>query len=105
MLSSHIALLHQEHLEAAPQVMLYLLLQHNLHLCMDPTYWTIDGTQFPMFEWSDFYGEVKEPIPPNLRDTIGKLVDLHMFVNSDHAGDQNTHQSHSGFPIYLLILP
>ncbi|KAL7467066.1 LOW QUALITY PROTEIN: hypothetical protein ACHAXS_007332 [Conticribra weissflogii] len=45
--------------------------------------------------------EVEEPIPPNAPKAIGKVVDLRMIVNSDHAGDQHTWRSCSGFLIYL----
>ncbi len=68
---------------------------------MDPTYPAIDSTQFPICDWNEFYHEVEEPIPPNAPETIGKVVDLHMFVNSDHAGDHHTQRSRSGFLIYL----
>ncbi|KAL7452765.1 hypothetical protein ACHAXS_000285 [Conticribra weissflogii] len=91
----------QGHLEAALHVMSYLLFHHNSQLCMDPTYPEIDSTQFPICDWSEFYGEVEEPIPPNAPEAIGKVVDLHMFVDSDHEGDQLTQQSCSGFLIFL----
>ncbi len=65
LLSSHMALPRQGHLEATLHVMLYLSLHHNLRLCMDPTYLKIDSTQ-------------------------SKVVNLHMFVDSDHTGDQRT---------------
>ncbi|KAL7447662.1 hypothetical protein ACHAXS_000050 [Conticribra weissflogii] len=68
---------------------------------MDPTYPEIDSTQFPVCDWSEFYGEVEEPIPPNEPEAIGKVVDLRMFVNSDLAGDQRTWRSCSEFLIYL----
>ncbi|KAL7461048.1 hypothetical protein ACHAXS_001485 [Conticribra weissflogii] len=68
---------------------------------MDPTYPAIDSTQFPICDWDEFYSEVEEPIPPNVLEAIGKVVDLCMFVDSDHAGDLHTWRSHSGFLIYL----
>ncbi|KAL7447661.1 hypothetical protein ACHAXS_000049, partial [Conticribra weissflogii] len=68
---------------------------------MDPTYPAIDRTQFPICYWSEFCGEVEEPIPPNEPEAIGKVVDLCMFFHSDHAGDQRTWRSCSGFLIYL----
>ncbi len=68
---------------------------------MDPTYPAIDSTQFPVCDWTEFYGEVEEPIPPNAPKALGKVVDLRMFVDSDHAGDQRTQRSRSGFLIYL----
>ncbi len=67
---------------------------------MDPSYPVIDSTQFPICDWSEFYGD-EEPIPPNAPEALGKVVDLCMFVDSDHAGDQCTQRSHSGFLIYL----
>ncbi len=87
MLSSHMTLPHQGHLEAALHVMLYLSLHHNSCLCMDPTYPTIFSTQFPKCDWSEFYSEAEEPIPPNAPKAIGKVVNLGMFVDSDHARD------------------
>ncbi len=101
MLSSHMALLRQGHLEVALHVMLYLSLHHNSQLCMVPTYPAIDSTQFPKCDWSEFYSEVEEPIPPNASGVIGKVVDLRMFVDRDHAGDQCKQRSCSGFLINL----
>ncbi len=57
---------------------------------MDPTYPEIDSTQFRVCDWSEFYGQVEEPITHNAPETIGKVVDLYMFVDSDHVGDQCT---------------
>ncbi|KAL7452165.1 hypothetical protein ACHAXS_000270 [Conticribra weissflogii] len=58
MLSSHMALLYQGHLEAALHVMSYLSLHHNSKLCMDPTYPEIDSTQFLICDLSEFYGRL-----------------------------------------------
>ncbi len=53
---------------------------------MYPAYPTIDST-FPVCDWSEFYGKVEEPIPHNAPKAIGKVVNLCMFVDSDHEGD------------------
>ncbi len=100
-LSSHMALPHQGHLEAALHVMSYLGIHHNSRLCMDPTYPDIRSEYFPVGDWSEFYGKVEEPIPPNAPEALGKEVDLHMFVDSDHTGDKRTRRSQSGFLVYL----
>ena len=42
-----------------------------------------------------------EAIPPNAPDPRGKSVDLRMWVDSDHAGDKITRQSHTGYFIFL----
>ncbi len=101
MLLLHVALPQQGHLQEGLRVMSYLSLHHNLHLCMDPTHPTIDSTQFPICDWSEFYSKIEEPIPTNAPDAIGKVVDHCIFVNSDHASNQHTHRLHSGFLIYL----
>ena len=57
--------------------------------------------QFKECDWRDFYGEVKEAIPPNAPVPRGKEIDLRLFVDSDHAGDKLTRRSRTGFLIYL----
>jgi hypothetical protein len=52
-------------------------------------------------DWKPMYGDVKEAIPPNAPVTRGKAIDLRLFVNSDHAGEQFTRRSSTGFVIYL----
>ncbi len=66
---------------------------------MVSTYPGIGSIQLPEFELSKFYGEVEEPIPPNAPEAIGKAIDFHVFVNSDHTGDK--HMSFTGFLMYL----
>ncbi|KAL7461868.1 hypothetical protein ACHAXS_002274 [Conticribra weissflogii] len=70
---------------------------------MDPTYPHINNNQFPVMDWKEFYGEVTKPILPNAPKPLGKPVDVHMFIDSDHAGDKQTRLSHSGFLIYASI--
>ena len=42
-----------------------------------------------------------EAIPPNAPPPRGKVVDLHMFVDSDHAGNKWTRRSRTGFMVYM----
>ncbi|KAL7450924.1 hypothetical protein ACHAXS_000240 [Conticribra weissflogii] len=103
MLPSCMALPRQGHLESALHKMSYWSLHHNSRLCVDTMYPKIDSTQFPVCDWSEFYSDVEEPIPPNVPEAVGKVVDLCMFVDSNHAGNQCTQRSHTGFCIYLNI--
>jgi hypothetical protein len=48
---------------------------------------------------------VHEAIPPNAPEPCGKDVDLRMFVDSDHAGDNRTRKSRTGFIIFLNMAP
>jgi len=52
-------------------------------------------------DWREFYGHVKEAIPPNAPKSRGKDVDLRIYVDSDHAGDKQTRRSRSDFFIYM----
>ena len=58
-------------------------------------------------DWKAFFGNVREAIPPNAPVLVPQRidVDLRLFVDSDHAGDQNTRRSRTGFLIYLNSAP
>ncbi len=43
--------------------------------------------------WTAFYGNVKEALSLNAHKPLGRYVELHMFVDSDHAGDKSTRHS------------
>jgi hypothetical protein len=105
MLSSYLACPHEGHLENALHVMGYLQLKHNSRLIFDPTYPDIDQTAFPSFDWTEFYGNVEEAIPPDMPPPLGKLVDLCMMVDSDHAGEKSTQRSRTGFIIFCNLAP
>jgi hypothetical protein len=51
------------------------------------------------------YGNVKEMIRSDAPVPRGKEMDLRLFVDSDHAGDQFTRRSRTGFVIYLNMAP
>ena len=58
-------------------------------------------SDFKECKWKDFYGRLKEASPPNTPEERGKEVDLHGFVDSDHAGEKKTRRSRSGFFMFL----
>jgi hypothetical protein len=51
------------------------------------------------------YGDVKEIIPSDAPVPHGEEVDLRLFVDSDHAGEQFTRRSRTVFVIYLNMAP
>ncbi len=83
----------------------YLQLKHNSQLIFDLTYPGIDQTAFSSFEWTEFYGNVEEAIPPDMHHPLGKDIDLHMMVDSDHAGEKRTQRSRTGFIIFCNLAP
>jgi hypothetical protein len=83
-------LLQQGHLDVLFHLFAYLEKKHNAQFVYDPTYPDIDLRVFKQCDWKQFNGEVKEAIPPNAPQPRGKDVDLHVLVDSDHAGDKLT---------------
>jgi hypothetical protein len=38
-------------------------------------------------DWKDFYGDVKEAIPPNAPERRGNYVQVSAFIDANHAGN------------------
>ena len=101
MLASHMALPHEGHFIALLHIFSYLKKHHNSFIVFDPTYPVIDPNLFPEKDWSRFYGDIKEPIPPNAPKPLGEVVIICIFVDADHAGDAMTCHSRTGYIIFL----
>jgi hypothetical protein len=71
----------------------------------DLTYTSGDMGAFIKTYWKSMYGDVKEMIPPDAPVPRGKEVDLRLFVDYDHAGEQFTRRSRTGYVIYLNMAP
>ena len=56
-------------------------------------------------ELFEFYGDVKEEIPANAQEAMGKLVDIIGYVDADHAGDHITNRSHTRILIFVHLDP
>jgi hypothetical protein len=105
MLSSYLACPREGHLENALHIMGYLQLKHNSRLIFDPTYPDIDLTAFPTYDWTEFYSNVEEAIPPDMPPPLGKDIDICMMVDNDHAGEKKTIRSRTGFIIFCNLAP
>jgi hypothetical protein len=70
-----------------------------------PTYPSVDMGTFIKTDWKSMYGYVKEMTPSDALIPRGKEFDLRLFVDSDHAGEQFTRLSRTGFVIYLNMAP
>jgi Reverse transcriptase (RNA-dependent DNA polymerase) len=104
-LASYLALPREGHLEAVFHLFNFLEKRHNARIVFDPSYPTIEMGAFKECDWKAFYGNLQEAIPPSAPGPRGKDVDLRLFVDSDHAGDQRTRRSRTGFLIYLNSAP
>ncbi len=66
------------------------MLRDNSRLCVDPTYPKNYIIHFPACNQSEVYSDIKETILPFAPEGLGKAIDLSMFVDSDHAGNDHT---------------
>jgi len=105
LLSSHLALPREGHLEALLHVFAYLRSKHNSTIVFDPSYPSIDYDNFYECDWRDFYGDVQEPVPPNAPEPRGKEVDTRLYVDSDFAGDSLNRRSRTGYIVFLNMAP
>jgi hypothetical protein len=71
----------------------------------DPTHAAVDMGIFIKTDWKSMYGDLKEMVPSDDPIPRGKEVDLRLFVYYDHAGEQLTRRSRTGFVIYLIMAP
>jgi hypothetical protein len=101
LLASHMALPREGHLDAIFHLYGYLNNKSNARIVFDPTYPDVDMSIFQEHEWKSVYGNVQEPIPLDKPEPRGKEVDIRLYVDSDHAGDERTRRSRTGFFVFL----
>jgi hypothetical protein len=65
----------------------------------------IDETRFVKHDWTEFYRDAKEPIPPNAPEPRGNAVVMSCFVDANHAGDKITRRSHTGIILFVNRAP
>ena len=101
MMASMMAFLRNGYLVAILRIFTYLKKHHNSCIVFNPTYPDIDYSSFGKKDWTRFYNNVKEPIPPNAPKPLGLPVVICFFVDADHAVDHLTRRSRTGYVMYL----
>jgi hypothetical protein len=105
MMSSHLALPREGHMEQVLHIFAYLKVYHNARMVFDPTYPEVNDGEEVNKDWTTFYGNVREIIPPGAPKRRGKGFLMKAFVDADHAGDMLTRRSRTGFLVYLNMAP
>ena len=107
LLSSHLALPRDEHLQQVYHIFAYLKHKENTKraIAFDPTHPHVDESRFVQCDWHDFYRGAKEPVPGDAPEPRGNAVSMHCFVDADHAGNRVTRRSHSGILIFINRSP
>jgi hypothetical protein len=105
LLSSHLYLPREGHLDTVFHLFAHLANKHNVRVVFDPTYPAIIEDTFVKVDWKSMSGDVNEALPPDAPAPLGKEVDLLLYVDSDQAGEKFTRRSRTGFVIYLNMAP
>ena len=108
MMSSHLALPREGHLECLYHMFAYLGKYHNAEMLYDPTEPQIDPSIFKKQDWTfSTMSETDrtEVLPPDMPEPKGKPFVIRCFVDADHAGDAVTRKSRTGFIVYLNNAP
>ena len=90
MMSTHLAMPRQGHLEQVHHIFGYLKECPKQKLFFDPQHPELDERSFTTYDWYDFYRDTKEPVPGDMSAPRGQMVSTHCFVDSDHAANPIT---------------
>ena len=105
MLSTHLALPREGHLQQVHHMFGYLKAKPKKTLAFDPTHPDIDEGRFLKCDWHDFYRGAAESIPGDAPEPRGNVVSTHCFVDADHAGNRVTRRSQTGILIFVNRAP
>jgi hypothetical protein len=105
LLSAYLACPREGHLEAALHIFGYLKHFPKRKLAFDHGHPPINQKRFTKYDWTDFYRDAEEPIPPNAPEPRGKEVSTHCFVDADLAGNTVTRRSQMGILLFVNRAP
>ena len=104
MLSSHMALPRQGHLDAVYHVFSFLKAHDRSRMVFDAAYQDFASKEAPQ-EWMEFYHDAKEHIPSDAPEPRGRPVQLIVFVDASHACDKLNRRSRTGILMFLNGAP
>ena len=91
------------HLAAVMHIFAWMKCHSRSKVVLDPDYVTHEEVEKP--EWTEFYQDAEELLPPDMPEPLGHPVQMTTFVDSDHAGDKVTRRSRSGVLVFLNRAP
>ena len=104
MMSSHMAMPREGHLEQSFQIFTDLKKCHNTELVFDPSDPVIDKSLYEEKYWTcSEFGHIQgeEILPENMPEPRGIGFTMSALVDADHASDTVTRRSGTGFLVYL----
>ena len=105
LLSQHLALPRVGHLEVVYHVFAYLQKYPKSSIIFDPTDPVPVTPTSAKPDWSSFYSDAEEELPPHMPEPLGNPVNIHTFVDANHAGNVVTRRSHTGILVFIQNSP
>ena len=107
MMSSHLALPREGHLDRLYHIFAFLKSHHNAEVVYDPSEPIIDESLFTRKDWSasEMSGMQGEELPPNAPRPRGIGFIMRAYVDADHASETVTRKSRTGFVVFLNNSP
>ena len=105
LLSQHLALPRVGHLETVYHVFAYLNKHEKSSIIFDPTDPVPITPTRAKPDWSSFYEDLEEELPPRMPEPLGNSVNVHVFVDANHAGNVVTRRSHTGILAFVQNSP
>ena len=104
-MSKHLALPREGHLEQLFHIVGFLKEHRKLRLMFDSGRPTVNERWFTKYDWFDFYRGAKEAIPPNMPEARGHDIIVTCFVDANHASNLKDRKSQTGILIFLNRAP
>ena len=105
MLSRYLAAPREGHLEQAFHIFAYLNEYDKSTLALSARTPEVDESLFPVNDWTSYYPDAEEAIPPNVPEGRGHPVVVTCYVDADHAGCRVTRRSQTGLIIMVQSAP
>mmetsp|Transcript_8647 Transcript_8647/g.12593 ORF Transcript_8647/g.12593 Transcript_8647/m.12593 type:complete len:946 (-) Transcript_8647:1039-3876(-) len=93
------------HLQQCYHMLAYLKQFNRSRLVFDDAEPDLSEYYFHVCDWSEYYHDAAEPIPPNMPEPLGHSVTTTCFCDTDHAGCKVTRRSQTGILIYVNKAP
>jgi hypothetical protein len=105
LLSQQLALPRVGHLEIVYHVFAYLNRYDKSRIIFDPTDPMPVTPTTAKPDWSSFYPDAEEELPPKMPEPLGNPVNIYVFVDANHAGNLVTRRSHTGILLFVQNSP
>jgi hypothetical protein len=92
-------------MEAVYHIFAYLSKHEKSSIIFDPTDPLPHTPTQAKVDWSSFYSELSEELPPKMPEPLGCPVNMYTFVDANHAGNVVTRRSHTGILIFVQNSP